>query len=228
MTSRDDQDEQELDDRELQVLLALYSSERQDNTAISAIVLALVGIIFTYVVAVVAVLSSESISNQLGDWVILAIPSLPLLLYTWIALFTVDNYVRRIYLLRLEDEIQRYTKLKRKVPYWVHTIKDVWEPGSEPPARRWTSVAVILLTAGSGVLLLLFLLYVVIQLSLGFKILLVAIYVPLAIVPIYLLLRHTKWGKVFLGDWNQEPTTCNRSPESHLKTPSDSPGLSAP
>jgi hypothetical protein len=182
----------------LQVLLAVYSVERQDNATEVHTIATFVGFILAYLVGAIAVLSSTSLRPALSPGVILASPSIPVILFAWISLFVADANLRRRYLLELEAQIKAATSTRSsgasvEVPSWIAWNAKVFEPGYKPLVRLLLSAAVITVFVGAAALLVVLVFYAYLILPPEHRRWMLAIYTPSILATVVIFLSSNLW-----------------------------------
>ena len=154
-------------DTRLQLLVALYQTERQQNQSSAQIMIGIV----SAVLAFVALLTISGIgqTKNLPVWTLALAPVIPLLLISWLVLYVAEAVVRRDYLISLEGEISRALE-SNIVPNewiagsWVTSTEPIWRPDSAwNGSSRWSlcyALAVLALNIGTALCVGMFLLQV--------------------------------------------------------------------
>ncbi len=152
---------------ELDVLLALYGIERQNDQAVLNAQLVIVATIITYLTASVAVVVSDLFPpSPERQWAFALLPSVPTLLFGYLVVFLSDALYRRGYLNSIEAQIRaagvtvpadsvvgKEGKGRRLlVPSWGEISKDVWAP---PRSKRHWPLLVTQVCLFTGALALL-------------------------------------------------------------------------
>jgi hypothetical protein len=182
----------------LQILLAAYSVERQDNATEVHTIATFVGFILAYLVGAIAVLSSTSLRTALHPGIVLASPSIPVILFAWISLFVADANLRRRYLLELEARIRaecpiRSSGAQVEVPSWMAWNARIFEPGHKPPVRLLLSVAIMTVFGGAATLLVVLVFYAFHILSPEYRIWMLATYTPPILATVIIFLSSNLW-----------------------------------
>jgi len=182
----------------LHVLLAVYSVERQDNATEVHTIATFVGFILAYLVGAIAVLSSTSLGPALSPGVILASPSIPVILFAWISLFVADANLRRRYLLELEAQIRAESAIRSsgapvEVPSWMAWNAKIFEPGYKPLVRLLLSAATITVFGGSAALLVVLVFYAYLILPPDHRSWMLAIYAPPILATVVIFLSSNLW-----------------------------------
>ncbi len=185
-------------DPNLQILLTTYSVERQDNASEVSTIAAFVGFALAYLIGAIAALSSTSFRTNLSPTIILAAPSIPVILFAWISLFVADANLRRRYLLELEEQIRARRRSENsfsiiEMPAWMAANARVFEPGHRPAVRLILSAAIITVFGGTAALLVTVVSYTFLILPAGYRPWMFALYVPAILIILVVFLTSNLW-----------------------------------
>jgi hypothetical protein len=115
----------------LQVLVALYQTERQQNQSSAQIMIGIVGAVLAFVALLT--ISGSGQTKDIPVWTLAFAPLIPLVLISWLVLYVAEAVVRRDYLISLEGEISRGLRSSVTpegwiVGSWVTSTEPIWRP----------------------------------------------------------------------------------------------------
>lgn len=145
------------DETRLQLLVALYQTERQQNQSAAQIMIGIVSAVLAFVALLT--ISGTGQTESIPIWTLALAPIIPLLLISWLVLYVAEAVVRRDYLISLEDEISRglgsnATSDEWIMGSWVTSTEPIWRPDSAwNGSSKWSlpyALAVLALNIGTG------------------------------------------------------------------------------
>lgn len=145
------------DKSRLQLLAALYQTERQQNQSAAQIMIGIVGAVLAFVA--VLTISGAGQTKNIPVWTLAFAPSIPLVLMSWLVLYVAEAVVRRDYLISLEGEISRelwnyVTPEGWIVGSWVTSTEPIWRPDlAWNGTSKWSksyALAIFILNIGAA------------------------------------------------------------------------------
>jgi hypothetical protein len=185
-------------DPSLQILLTAYSAERQDYASKGSTIATFVGFALTYLTGTIVLLSSSSIRTDLSPGIILAVPSIPVVLFARISLLVADAHLHRRYLLELEEQVRArhrpdYSLPILEMPGWMAANGRVFLPGRRPAVRLMLSAAIITAFGGTAALLVSMVSYVSFLLPAGYRPWMLVLYGPAVLISLVVFLTSGFW-----------------------------------
>jgi hypothetical protein len=145
------------DKSRLQLLVALYQTERQQNQSSAQIMIGIVSAVLAFVALLT--ISGAGQTKNIPVWTLAFAPSIPLLLMSWLVLYVAESVARRDYLVSLEGEISRglgndVTPEGWIVGSWVTSTEPIWRPDlAWNGTSKWSqsfALAVVILNSGAA------------------------------------------------------------------------------